>query len=199
MLIPGRALHPPDQRGGLKSGELTDAALKPAVQQAVHRLALAVSLAEGFALHLVVVDTRRLLQVVLVQIEREVVHIYPDPVRQSLPSQGPGEGKQEGTLVRELVGKIEVALEGATRQRPLLIDASGDEPWHARAWARVFRRLNEQRNELIRARSAPVLLALHPPLEAIFAANAPDLWSVRGPGLVLTDIYVRCPPGERRT
>ena len=158
-----------------------DPALGQEAQQAVRRLAMAVSLAEGFALHLLVVDTQRLARVVVDGIAPKALWVRPRARLKCLPGDEP-------KLVQELVSKLEAALKPSKRQRVLAIDATGDEPWHERAWAAVFRRLNERRNELIRARGAPMLLTLHPSLEACFASNAPDLWSVRGPRLLLGDI-----------
>lgn len=66
-----------------------------------------------------------------------------------------------------------------TGRRAILVRAEGTDDEQQAGWPRALGRLNEQRNRLIRACPAAILLVVPPSVAVLAAERYPDLWSVR--------------------
>ena len=148
--------------------------------EAARRLGTALRLAEGFALFVVRVDSARLLDALLSRLPAPTLRIAP----RTKPALDPVNADD---LAKDLGAQIEHLGSGVHPGQILVIDCTAGEPSHLGAWRLFFERLNLQRNELAAAWPGPVLVAVHPEVERVFALDAPDLWSVRGPGTTLRD------------
>lgn len=140
----------------------------------VERFRWALDLEEGFAFHLIVADTRDVLEAALARLPQRPAILRPRPPRDLSAEEA----------ATQILAELDRVLD-ASPNGPVLLDAmiAHREP----AWGSVFRRLNELRNGLERRHSAPLLLAVSPAGEASLGREAPDLWSRRGSGMRLRD------------
>ncbi len=134
----------------------------------------ALELEVGFAFHLIVADSREVLEAAQVRLPHGMWNLRPRPPRRLSSSEA-------GDYV---LAELDRVIESAAGS-PVLLDAmvaDGDA-----AWAMVFRRLNELRNGLERRHAGPLIVAVSPAGETSLGREAPDLWSRRGSGMRLRD------------
>ncbi|MGD0094462.1 MAG: tetratricopeptide repeat protein, partial [Planctomycetota bacterium] len=149
--------------------------LGPEEQVEVSRFAQSLRLNTGFEFHVLVCDTRRVLEAALEAAGASVRCVRPPP----------GEGQPfANDLLRSLQTAIEDSKPGGS---PIALDASASSLSAENEWRAVFRHLNERRNEIIQRLRVPLLLCVPPRLERALGHEAPDLWSIRGSGMRLTD------------
>lgn len=150
--------------------------LTAASRQRLEHLRSALELEQGFGLYVIVVNGRGALVDALAWLDLAPRWLSPDAA---------GEG-----AAADLLDRLDRAL---GEPLPLLLDASRATPSEHPLWGHVFRRLNESRNEVAARFRAPLLLALPPSLEAGFAHEAPDFWSIRSLVVRLEDEPERLP------
>lgn len=155
----------------------------------VRTLCEAVTLAEGFSLHVVecgiprtVAALRALVTDALVSRglgALDVVDPYAALARWD-------DVLDPERLTRDVLGAL---LESRVRERigALVVDGSAARRSDADAWSLVFARMNERRASVLRACETPVLLVVGPTLARRFVDDAPDVWSLRSYGMVLGD------------
>lgn len=152
-------------------------ALGPAELAEIQRFGNALKLEDSWAFHVIVADTRGVLDAAL-----ENLQLKPRTIR---PLQDAGvDQHQQGQTVLDEFERALVETDGA---ETVLIDLTLRPEKEEAAWAAVFRRLNERRNGLERLMKKPLLLAVPPKLEGSLGQEAPDLWSKRGSGMRLKD------------
>lgn len=156
----------------------------------MRRLLDALSLGEGFRLHILVCETPLTAQAAVRLLEKEtgglVSRIQPKwDVRKALAFE-----EIVSTVLEPLVS---VAKPGNVVPYAVVLDASDaveqDEP----AWRTAFRIMNERRNGITRRLPCGFILCLNPSLEVAFAQEAPDFWSVRSTTTRLGAVGVAAP------
>lgn len=150
--------------------------LGPEERREIDRLRRALKLRKGPEFHMVVGDTRRVVDAALAEALPGVVA----PQATVAPEEPP-----KAFAVRWMKW-LEEAIQESGAQ-PLVLDAWDVDPEHTEHWAWVFGRLNERRNEIMRALGRPFLLLISPDNERLFGNMAPDLGSIRGIGMRLHD------------
>lgn len=159
----------------------------PAVPEELRGLAQALILGDRFQLCILVspfpratTEALRLLRGEVRRIRRDRrrwVRLGPRRKRGTARTPGPADPAR---LVRTVLGRLgTVGQASAPEDAVWIVDATRSPRRDEDAWAEVFRRLNERRNGLSRDLRGPLLICLPPWLEARFAHEAPDLWSVR--------------------
>ncbi len=143
-------------------------------EREVARFRRALELQSGFAFHVLVADTKLVLDTAVERLAIASHIIRPRPLREMLVSEA----------ATEILSEIDHALTENPNET-ILIDAMTAE-WE-NAWIFVFRRLNELRNGIEKRHAGPLLLALTPKGETVLGQQAPDLWSKRGSGMRLRD------------
>jgi tetratricopeptide (TPR) repeat protein len=142
----------------------------------IGRLERALELGNGSEFHLVVGDTRRVVDAALAEV---------------LPAvEVPHESVEPGETPKAFAVRWMMWLEAATHAggaQPVVLDAWDVDPEHIEHWGWIFARLNERRNELMRGLGRPLLLLVSPDNERLLGHMAPDLWSIRGVGMRLRD------------
>jgi len=163
---------------------MSDAAAEDAFRRAVaadgslQRLARALTLAEGASLHLLEVETPRTMRAALLALREALGERALEVV--SRPFE---ELRTREDVVAEVLATLTVVREDGA---PLVLDASTAMREERATWTWLFHRWNEGRERWLGTRRAPVMLALPPWLARLLAEEAPDLWSVRGPGARVT-------------
>lgn len=154
----------------------------------VDQLIQALALSARFHLYIVVCDDPRWIHE-LVGLLRDVVPVTSGrstyfevlaPYATFNPLPRPDE--PDGTLDAVSLSLIESEYEspsGSSERRVWILDASAAPERDDTSWARLFARLNEQRNQVLRRLQCPLVMCLPSRLEPLFARAAPDFWSVR--------------------
>jgi aryl carrier-like protein len=150
--------------------------LGPDERREIDRLRRALTLGEGPELHLIVGDTRRVVDSALA----EVLPGVEVPHETVAPEEAP-----KSFAVRWMRWLEQAIHTGGTQ--PLVLDAWDVDPEHIEHWGWIFGRLNERRNEIRRGLGRPLLLLVSPDNERLLGRMAPDLWSIRGVGMRLHD------------
>lgn len=150
--------------------------LGPDERSEIDRLQRALALGKGPEFHMIVGDTRRVVDAALA----EVLPGVTVPRETVAPAQEP-----KAFAVRWMRW-LEAAIHEGGAQ-PLVLDAWDVDPEHTEHWAWIFGRLNERRNEIMRGLGRPLLLTISPDNERLLGRTAPDLWSIRGVGMRLHD------------
>lgn len=154
--------------------------------RAISHLQRAISLTDGFALYVLVLESPAATHVAVRALKRRgagdmVVLEAPDT---STPD----------WMERYLEDVQREAKEG---RRPLVLDMTAIDTRDVEGWTLVLHRLNFGRNALVRALNRPLILVVSPRFEPLLAGEAPDLWSVRTLTLVVDvarpDRYERAP------
>lgn len=140
-------------------------------ESSVKELQRGLALADGFDLYLVLVQTPRM--------ARAWCRLLSEG--RALRRLDPYEGWDLRCMISEerLAERVLLPLLSAGRGEGWLLDCSRLQPQEKRAWTFLFGRMNERRNDLRERIGAPLVLCLPEALERRFAAEAPDLWSVR--------------------
>lgn len=150
--------------------------LGPDERREIDRLRRALALSEGPELHLIVGDTRRVVDAALA----EVLPGMTIPHETVEPEEAP-----KAFALRWMMWLEQAIHMGGTQ--PLVLDAWDVDPEHIEHWGWIFGRLNERRNEIRRGLGRPLLLLVSPDNERLLGHIAPDLWSIRGVGMRLRD------------
>jgi tetratricopeptide (TPR) repeat protein len=152
--------------------------------EALARFRLALELADGFAFHVIVAESRDdALQAVAGAVGGDCVVATPGPQR---------EGEASGRFATRILADFEAAMrEAEGKGRPVLLNLAARSGKEQDALREVYRRLNEHRNGIVRRLKTPLLLAIGPEQERAFSHEAPDLNAIRGSGLRLRE------PGRR--
>lgn len=158
---------------------------------AYERLLAALALGEGFQFHLVTAQNPQQVRTLLNRLGDALParrgggsarSVYLSPYATSAYDQGLDADALISYVDAELAG-----LRPAPHDERLIIalDATPASEDDIPAWRRLFRRMNEQRNGFIRQIDAEFLLCLPSTLEAPFAHEAADFWSIRGVSVTL--------------
>jgi tetratricopeptide (TPR) repeat protein len=156
------------------------------------RLARALALSEGFALHLAACETPLLAQALLLCIANRVPALRGSSVKvvRLTPTRTADAPLEPRSLGREVFDRLFLP---DTEARIICLDVTDSRSDDRDAWLWLFQRLNERRNHLY-AIKAPLLFLLPFDLWVELTRFAPDLWSIRGMGIRLLSE----PIGERR-
>ncbi|MBL8692615.1 MAG: tetratricopeptide repeat protein [Planctomycetes bacterium] len=102
-------------------------------------------------------------------------------------------------LVRLVLEPVLGQYPDSTLQGALVVvDATGARTEERAAWSDLFRRMNELRNEFVRALRSSFIMILPEPLEVEFAHVASDFWSIRSSAIHLsTELRPLAPSRER--
>lgn len=161
------------------------------------RLARGISLSSRFHVYLLACSTPRVADAALEILAEEVAKereegarwVRLDPYRGRAEA---GEPIRFEELVEGVLAKlVDPAPEERVAEVIHVVDASRALAPDDEAWGLLFQRMNERRNVIAGALGGPLLLVLPQRLEAAFAHEAPDFWSIRTLGVV-----VRGPGGE---
>jgi NACHT domain/TIR domain len=155
---------------------MSTSALGPREHAEIRRFRAALTLDPGVAIHVIVADTRRVLDQALAEVGEAVVLVRPLALR--------------SVDVHEHAAKILHEFEDALERaggRPVVLDAIVSTPVTDRVWRRVFNQLNELRNFTEQRSSGALIFGVSPRLEAALGHEAPDVWSKRGSGMRLID------------
>lgn len=155
---------------------MTPSALGPREHAEIRRFRAALTLDPGVAIHVVVADTRRVLDQALAEVGVQVVRVQPLALR-SIDVQ-----EHVATILRDFEDAIDRA-----GGRPVALDAIVSTPVTDGVWRRVFSRINELRNFIENKSSGPLIFCVCPRLESALGHEAPDVWSKRGSGMRLVD------------
>lgn len=136
----------------------------------------ALALSQGAELHLIVGDTRRVVDEALGRVMPHV-EVAHEMVRH---------GESPRSFAGRWLSFIERAVHVADED-PVVLDAWDPDPDHEDHWSWVFSRLNERRNEIMRGLARPLVLVVSPDTERLLGRTAPDLWTIRGVGMRLRD------------
>jgi tetratricopeptide (TPR) repeat protein len=171
-----------------------DSALGPEERRELARFSRAISLAEGFAFHIVVADTRRVAGAALAEVFADIIRIRAESqaIRWIRPDSESYHDADDFAFL--ILSQLEQAL-GDGDARPIVLDAIETTRVEEKGWRRVFQNLNEQRNRIVCDLQRALILCVSPPLERAFGHEAPDFWSIRGSGMRLHD---RTPPAPPR-
>jgi tetratricopeptide (TPR) repeat protein len=150
--------------------------LGPDERRETDRLRRALELRKGPEFHMIVGDTRRVVDAALA----EVLPTADVPRETVAPEETP-----KSFAVRWMKWLEAAILDGGVQ--PLVLDAWDVDPDHIEHWGWIFGRLNERRNEIMRGLGRPLLLLVSPDNERLLGHMAPDLWSIRGVGMRLRD------------
>jgi NACHT domain len=151
-------------------------ALGPREQAEIRRFRAALTLDTGASIHLVVADTRRVLDQALAQVGVELERVRP------LALASVDADEHSGQILRDFGAALDRA-----GGRPTVLEAIVSTPATDLAWRRVFRELNEKRNFIEQRASGPLVFCVRPELEQALGHEAPDVWSKRGSGMRLVD------------
>ena len=157
---------------------------------ALKHLISALALGDGFQFHIVVSQSPRQIRQLLATLAEAVParrggslrseHLAPYDI---LPRDAPLDGAALAALVTTHLDAFPAPT--AAERLVFALDATFTGEADIPAWRLLFRRMNEQRNALARRLDAALLLCLSPRLEAAFAQEAPDFWSLRGVSITL--------------
>lgn len=150
--------------------------LGPDERREIGRLRRALALRQGPDFHMIVGDTRRVVDAAVAEV-LPGVDVPPITV---WPEEAP-----KPFAVRWMQRLEDAIRTGGTQA--LVLDAWDEDPEHVEHWGWVFGRVNERRNEVMRGLGRPLLLLLSPNNERLVGRMAPDLWSIRGVGMRLQD------------
>ena len=155
----------------------------------------ALALSQGFALHVIASPARteadrfleELVTVVGAAREEDVTIERADPYEAWRDEDDVVGRALGGTELLDFFNESRLTLPVAeTRTRTLLVvDGTLASGIDAEAWKLLFRRLNEQRNGVVRAVGTDCLFLLPPWLEIALTREAPDFWSIRTTDAVL--------------
>ena len=157
---------------------------------ALKHLISALALGDGFQFHIVVSQSPRQIRQLLATLAEAVParrggslrseHLAPYDI---LPRDAPLDGAALAALVTTHLDAFPAPT--AAERLVFALDATFTGEADIPAWRLLFRRMNEQRNALARRLDAALLLCLSPRLEAAFAQEAPDFWSLRGVSITM--------------
>lgn len=148
----------------------------PDERRELDRLKRALALGRGPEFHVVVGDTRRVVDAALA----EVLPGVEAPQETILPEEPP-----RAFAVRWLSWLEQAIHTGG--DRPVILDAWDVDREHIEHWGWIFARMNERRNEIMRGLGRPLVLLVSPNNETLLGRMAPDLWSIRRAGMRLRD------------
>lgn len=154
-------------------------------QFAVEQFLLGLSLVDRFLLDVLVVPSARVARLMLALMHEELPKRRGEALRVrelgSTPARAASLDPLDGNALLDdiLVPLMQPteAVEGALTVT--WIDASTARPVDEPAWTGFFHRLNERRNAMADIQPGPLVVALPPRLESVFAHAAPDVWSIR--------------------
>ena len=146
----------------------------PETQREIDRLRRALQLQEGFEFHLIVGHWRPTIDAA-VEAVAPGIDVLGEAVR---------DGETPQQFATRWLGLLEAAL-AVDLHSPVVLDAWDADSAHREHWGRVFARLNERRNGIMRSLGRPMLLLVSPINERLLGRMAPDLWTVRGVGMRL--------------
>lgn len=154
-----------------------------AAAEDTQRVARALVLSEGFALHLAACQTPLLAQALILCLATQVRKLRGAPLKMTrLTPTREGEAPLDPQgLGREVFDRLFIPDE---EPRVICLDATDSRSDDRDAWLWLFQRLNERRNHLY-AINSPMLLLLPLELSVELTRFAPDLWSIRGVGIRL--------------
>jgi tetratricopeptide (TPR) repeat protein len=151
--------------------------------ESVRSLVRSLALAEGFNFYLLVCETPRVAESVFAVLEREVEARREAPVRWVRLDAYEAQvetGMTVNALVERILDRLVAPREpGVSSDKVMILDATHAPPSDDEAWARFFQRMNLARNTVDERLNAPLVLAVPPRLEKVFAHAAPDFWSIR--------------------
>lgn len=154
------------------------------------RLLSAVALGEGFQFHLVTAHGPRQVRALLNHLVAKLPAQRGGAVRDVYLAPYAILPRERALDADALIAHIDTALatlRSAAGDERLIValDATPAGEEDDAAWRRVFRHMNEQRNGFIRQLDAAFLLCLPPGLQAPFAHEAADFWSIRSVSVTL--------------
>lgn len=156
-----------------------------------NQLCTALALVDGFELDVAVCPTPREADALLIWLASELprrrgCEVSFDRIRPDRRS----EAKLEPSiLTASVLSQLETRRHAAAETTVVVIDATGYRADEHASWRWLFQRWNERRNHIAKIVATPLLLRLPPDLDATFAAEAPDVWSIRS-------ITVRLPAAD---
>jgi tetratricopeptide (TPR) repeat protein len=156
--------------------------LGPTAAAEVDRFRTVLTLTSGFAFHMIVGMAPRVVRDALAWVGVEVLWLRPTAAESDDSSLAPARFAHE--LLNRLDQAIALSQPGG---RPIVLDACARPEREATGWLWLFRRLNERRNGVMARCQVPLMLAVSPEMERLFAAEAPDFWSCRGSGMRLCE------------
>lgn len=152
-------------------------------EPAVRRLVRALSLSKRFHFYIVTCKAPAVADALLAVVQRETAEARggATEIRRIDPYADHEDFTRPIEPNKLIAGVLESLVQAKSSGAPAIsnLDATLASPDDDRAWERLFGRMNERRNTIVRALPRELLLCLPPRLDDTFKAAAPDFWSIR--------------------